>query len=76
MPCVKRSRPVVNLQSNPYAVETDVVYLNMFGTDMIVLNSSEAMEDLLDKRSAIYSDKVTIALHIFRREADMTGRFS
>ena len=34
------------------------MYFNMFGTDMVVLNSSEAMEDLLDKRSAIYSDKV------------------
>ena len=34
------------------------MYLNMFGTDMVVLNSSEAIADLLDKKSAIYSDKV------------------
>lgn len=39
--------------------ETEVMYLNMFGTDMVVLNSSEAIADLLDKKSAIYSDKVT-----------------
>lgn len=32
----------------------------MFGTDIVVLNSSESIADLLDKRSAIYSDKVTV----------------
>ena len=36
------------------------MYLNMLGTDMVVLNSSDTIADLLDKRSAIYSDKVTI----------------
>jgi len=35
------------------------MYLNVLGTDLVVLNSSEAIADLLDKRSAIYSDKVT-----------------
>jgi len=35
------------------------MYLNMLGTDIVVLNSSETIADLLDKRSAIYSDKVT-----------------
>ena len=39
------------------------MYLNMFGTEIVVLNSSESIADLLDKRSAIYSDKVTTALH-------------
>ena len=34
------------------------MYLNMLGTNIVVLNSSEAIADLLDKRSAIYSDKV------------------
>ena len=39
-------------------VETGIMYLNMVGTDVVVLNSSEIIADLLDKRSAIYSDKV------------------
>ena len=37
------------------------MYFNMLGTDLVVLNSSEAIADLLDKRSAIYSDKVPTA---------------
>jgi len=40
------------------------MYFNMLGTDIVVLNSSEAIADLLDKRSAIYSDKVTVMYHV------------
>lgn len=53
LPVLADTRPI------PYDPETDIVYFNMFGADMIVLNSSETIADLLDKRSAIYSDKVT-----------------
>ena len=42
--------------------ETEVMYLNMFGTNIVVLNSSEAVADLMDKRSAIYSDKVAASI--------------
>ena len=42
------------------------MYLNMFGTDVMVLNSSEAIADLLDKRSAIYSDKVVLYTTLVR----------
>ncbi|CAE7098251.1 unnamed protein product [Rhizoctonia solani] len=35
----------------------DIVYLNLFGHEIIVLNSSEAASDLLEKRSALYSDR-------------------
>ena len=38
--------------------DTDILHINLFSTDYIVLNSSEAISDLLDKRSAIYSDRV------------------
>jgi hypothetical protein len=38
--------------------ETDVLHLNVFGDDKIILNSNEAVSDLLDKRSAIYSGRV------------------
>jgi len=40
--------------------DSDVVYLNVFGADHIILNSNEAISDLLDKRSAIYSDRVRV----------------
>jgi hypothetical protein len=42
----------------PVYVDSDVLYLNMLGADHIILNSSEAISDLLDKRSAIYSGRV------------------
>ncbi|TBU37381.1 CyP450 monooxygenase [Dichomitus squalens] len=35
----------------------DVVYLNLLGQSVVVLNSAQAITDLLDKRSAIYSDR-------------------
>lgn len=38
--------------------DSDMVYLNFFGADHIILNSNKAILDLLDKRSAIYSDRV------------------
>jgi len=40
------------------SVDSDVLYLNLLGADHVVLNSSEAISDLLDKRSAIYSGRV------------------
>ena len=38
------------------------MYLSVFGTNIVVLNSNEAITDLLDKRSAIYSDKVATCM--------------
>lgn len=35
----------------------DMVYLNVFGRPMLILNSLKACTDLLEKRSAIYSDR-------------------
>ena len=35
----------------------NVLYLNMLGQDIIVLGSLNAARDLLDKRSANYSDR-------------------
>ncbi|KAJ7690142.1 cytochrome P450 [Mycena rosella] len=37
--------------------DSDIIYLNAIGTSIVVLSSVEAAEDLLDKRSAIYSDR-------------------
>lgn len=36
---------------------TDVLHLKLPGMEMVILSTSEAISDLLDKRSAIYSDK-------------------
>lgn len=35
----------------------DVIYLNVLGKHTVILNSAEAAMDLLDKKSAIYSDR-------------------
>ncbi|KAI0299840.1 cytochrome P450 [Russula brevipes] len=36
---------------------SDVVHVDVFGTHIVVLNSVKAVNELLDKRSAIYSDR-------------------
>ena len=40
------------------STDSDVLRLNVLGAEHIILNSSEAISDLLDNRSAIYSDRV------------------
>ncbi|KAF5324094.1 hypothetical protein D9619_011206 [Psilocybe cf. subviscida] len=37
--------------------DTDILYVNLAGTDVIVLNTAEAASDLLEKRSSIYSGR-------------------
>ncbi|QRW23980.1 cytochrome P450 family protein [Rhizoctonia solani] len=39
-------------------LNSDIVYMNMMGQSLVVLNTAQAASDLLDKRSAIYSDRV------------------
>ncbi|KAF8656760.1 hypothetical protein AX16_002439 [Volvariella volvacea WC 439] len=36
---------------------SDIIYLNMLGTHMVILNSLKATKELFDRRSAIYSDR-------------------
>ncbi|CAE6477727.1 unnamed protein product [Rhizoctonia solani] len=38
-------------------LKSDIVFLKIFGQKILVLNSAEAASDLLDKRSALYSDR-------------------
>lgn len=40
-----------------YVLAGDILFFKVFGKRIIVLNSDEAARDLLDKRSAIYSDR-------------------
>ena len=36
-----------------------MLYIRVLTTDMIILNNSEVVSDLLEKRSNIYSDRVS-----------------
>ncbi|CEL56318.1 O-methylsterigmatocystin oxidoreductase OS=Aspergillus parasiticus GN=ordA PE=3 SV=1 [Rhizoctonia solani AG-1 IB] len=38
-------------------LKSDIIYLNLLGHDIIVLNSSQVASELLDKRSSMYSDR-------------------
>ncbi|KAJ7511455.1 cytochrome P450 [Mycena galericulata] len=41
---------------------TDILHLNLAGTSMIILSSLEATDTLLEKRSAVYSDRPTLTM--------------
>ena len=36
---------------------SDIIYLNLLGTPIVVLHTQEAAVDLFEKRSALYSDR-------------------
>ena len=38
---------------------TDILYLRLMGEDVVALSSNEVISDLLEKRSSIYSDRVS-----------------
>jgi hypothetical protein len=42
----------------------DVVYANVFGQDIVILNSFAAAWDLLERRSSIYSDRTPFPMLI------------
>ncbi len=41
----------------PLAVDSDIIHLQVFGFHLIVCNSKGVADDLLDKRSSVYSDR-------------------
>ncbi|KAJ3510174.1 hypothetical protein NMY22_g16051 [Coprinellus aureogranulatus] len=41
----------------PSTIGSDVIYLNLLGQDIVVLNSLDSCKELLEKRSAIYSSR-------------------
>ncbi|CAE7144555.1 unnamed protein product [Rhizoctonia solani] len=43
-------------------LESDIVYLEILGHKIIVLNSAEAASEILDKRAAIYSDRPDVPM--------------
>jgi hypothetical protein len=46
----------------PDALIGEITYLNVIGHEMVILNSSKAAVDLLDKRSSMYSDRPGLVL--------------
>jgi len=44
-------------------LDSDIIHLDIAGTSMIILSSVAAAKDLLDRRSAIYSDRPRFAMH-------------
>ena len=40
-----------------FELGSDVIYFNALGNHIVILNSMQAANDLLDKRSSIYSDR-------------------
>ncbi|KAH7333662.1 cytochrome P450 [Rhizoctonia solani] len=43
-------------------LKSDIVFLNLLGHKLVVLNSAEAASDILEKRSALYSDRPQIPM--------------
>ncbi|KAG8684200.1 hypothetical protein FRC11_012477, partial [Ceratobasidium sp. 423] len=43
-------------------LESDIIFLEMFGHKLLILNSAESVSELLDKRSALYSDRPPIPM--------------
>ncbi|KEP46961.1 cytochrome P450 family protein [Rhizoctonia solani 123E] len=43
-------------------LNSDLVYMNMMGQPLIILNSAEAASDLLEKHSANHSDRLSVAM--------------
>lgn len=48
------------LYSNDLVEDSEVIYLRLLTTDFVVLNSPEVISDLTEKRSDIYSDRVSL----------------
>lgn len=40
------------------SLDSDVVHLNLAGTHLMIVNTAEAVSELFEHRSAIYSDRV------------------
>ena len=55
---VQPSLEIAKLKT-PLIQDTDVLYLKFLATDFVILNSTEAITDLSEKRSNIYSDRVS-----------------
>jgi hypothetical protein len=69
--CIVSAACVCELLST--SADSDVLRVNLLGTEHIVLNSSEAISDLLEKRSAIYSDRVRPSESVILQHSNSVG---
>jgi hypothetical protein len=60
---VPTDRPEVCYQKWGKEFKSDVLYLNLMGQPLIILNSAQAAIDLMDKRSSIYSDRPPLPMY-------------
>ena len=61
LPSLNSSRGA-NLDAYRFAWVGEIAYLNVMGQEMVILNSTKAAVDLLDKRSATYSDRPVVMM--------------
>jgi len=54
---VPRSREWLAYERWARDFNSDVIYLNLSGTPVIVVNSTEAAHELFDRKSTLYSDR-------------------
>lgn len=40
-----------------YSLDSDIIYLSVLGNEFVILNSMDAVNDLFEKRSSIYSSR-------------------
>jgi hypothetical protein len=48
-----------------FVADSDIIHLNVGGTSLIILDTSEATTELLERRSSVYSDRYCLSL-LFR----------
>ncbi|KAF7371293.1 putative monooxygenase [Mycena sanguinolenta] len=58
---------LVRFLSNLLHIKSDIVYLEVFGQPLVLLNTHKAAKDLLEQRSLIYSDRPRLEM------ADLCG---
>lgn len=49
------------------STDSDIIYLNVVGSHIVIVNSMEAASDLMEKRSLVYSDRCEASRHSFAR---------
>ena len=62
-----------------FLADTDILHVNFAGTPLIILDSYEAVNELLDKRSATFSDRLVLPLpsatrHLFDKSLSLSTR--
>ncbi len=60
--CLGRFSFRSTLQLLLHLISGDVVYLHIFGQPLIFINSPAAVAELMEKRSAIYSDRAPLVM--------------